>query len=189
MFGDHIDSCLTNRYDRQEAVDIGNGADTGGTINVERDRIMAVSSAPIVRFGELLGAASRESSAAFNRLLENAGMPFDEWVVYVVLERNGGVMPLDDLVSDVAGRTRIEREEVASRVDALLGQGLLASTNAGGASLVEFAAEGTRIYRALAEQVDRFGTESLSTSTPEEIDIARRVLAKYAEQAALINNR
>lgn len=150
---------------------------------------MAVSSAPIVRFGELLGAASRESSAAFNRLLESAGMPFEEWVVYVVLERHGGVMPLDDLVGDVAGRTRVERAEVASRVDALLGQGLLVAANAGGVPLVEFAPEGARIYQALAEQVDNFGTESLSTSTPEEIETARRVLTKYAERARLINNR
>ncbi|MGH2550016.1 MAG: hypothetical protein ACRDHN_11525 [Thermomicrobiales bacterium] len=148
---------------------------------------MTATQVPTVRFGELLGVAARHSASTFERILTDADTPFVEWVAFTYLTRLGGVNPRADLISDIAARTQNDPEMVAAGIERLIGKQMLGTMNANGTTLVELTAEGAEFYRVLGVRVDEISAFELSTSSPEDIEAARRVLKQFSEQAEMLN--
>jgi DNA-binding MarR family transcriptional regulator len=150
---------------------------------------MTATQAPAIRFGELLGTARRYAAATFDQLLKDAETPFEEWIAMTLLTRMGGVSPKTDLASDIADRIDSDVNAITDILNQMIGKNLLREIDADGATLVELTAEGTELYRALGAQVDEIGAFELSTSTPEDIEAARRVLSQFIEQAKVLAAR
>jgi DNA-binding MarR family transcriptional regulator len=148
---------------------------------------MTATQAPAVRFGELLGVAARHSSTTFERILADADTPFVEWVAFTYLTRLGGVHPKAELIADIAARTQNAPELVAAGIERLVGKQMLTTVDANGTTLVELTPEGAEFYRALGAKVDEISTFELSTSSPEDVAAARRVLKQFSEQAELLS--
>lgn len=145
---------------------------------------MTATQAPTVRFGELLGTAARFSSATFDQLLKDAETPFEEWVAMTLLTRMGGISPKGDLAADIANRIGSDATSITTFLNQMVEKRLLAETDANGNTLVELTAEGTEFFAMLGARVDE-----LSTSTPEDIEAARRVLIQFVEQAKVLRPR
>jgi DNA-binding MarR family transcriptional regulator len=148
---------------------------------------MTATQTPTVRFGELLGVAARHSSTTFERILADADTPFVEWVAFTYLTRLGGVSPKGDLIADIATRIQQDTDVVSAAIERLIGRRMLGTVDANGTTLVELTAEGAEFYRALGAKVDEFSAFELSTSSPEDIAAARRVLRQFSEQAELLS--
>lgn len=144
---------------------------------------MTATQTPTVRFGELLGTAARHSSATFDQVLKDAETPFQEWVAMTLLTRLGGISPKDDLANDIAGRIGSDAAPITGFLDRMLEKRLLAESDANGNILVELTAEGVEFYTMLGARVDEISAFGLSTSSPEDIEAARRVLTQFTEQA------
>lgn len=149
---------------------------------------MTATQVPTVRFGELLGIAARHSSVTFDRILAEASTPFEEWVIFTLLTRMGGVAPRADFVSDIAKRIKSGEQPVAETIDRMIGKQLLSTHDANGTALVELTPAGAEFYRALGAKVDEISAFELSTSSPEDIAAARRVLKQFSEQAEKLNS-
>lgn len=148
---------------------------------------MTAVQAPTVRFGELLGVAARHSASTFDRILADADTPFVEWVAFTYLTRLGGVSPKGDLIADIATRIQQDTDVVSAGIERLIGKQMLGTVDANGTTLVELTAEGVEFYRALGAKVDEISAFELSTSSAEDIEAARRVLAQFSAQAEKLN--
>jgi DNA-binding MarR family transcriptional regulator len=150
---------------------------------------MTATQAPTVRFGELLATAQRVSAVTFNRLLNEAETPFEEWVAMTLLTRMGGIAPKADLAADIAGRIGAETTAIVAVLDRMTGKHLLSERDTNGNTLVELSEEGVEFYRLVSARVDELSAFELSTSSPEDIATARRVLNQFIEQAEALAAR
>ncbi|KLL10636.1 MULTISPECIES: MarR family winged helix-turn-helix transcriptional regulator [Protofrankia] len=134
--------------------------------------------------GQDIGQAEKATRAVLNRLLDETGTSFHDWVILNVLGTNGSTLDQDKVVGRVVHTLKIDGPAVRDALTALVGQGLVSRTpsDAHGPEITLTPA-GTARFQQVREGIGRI-TQRLYGGLPtEELAIARRVLATVTERA------
>jgi hypothetical protein len=149
---------------------------------------MTTPTTPILT-GRDIGAAQRATRALLDRVLNAAGLPFDQWTVLFTI---GGSGPLrasvlaQGQVQGLKVPPDVGRTTVAAAVDA----GLIAPATGPDPAvastddpILDFTPKGESVYRPVRQAVDEVTAELYSDLPPADLEATHRTLTEVTRRA------
>jgi DNA-binding MarR family transcriptional regulator len=130
--------------------------------------------------GREIGQAQRAIGALLDRLLDAAGLPFDEWTILFTLDV-GGPLSADAIVERQADGLKVSPAEARATLDRMVASGLLASVDGGDALAASDAGEA--VFRPVRVAVAQLTTELYGDLPPADVEATRRTLAEVTRRA------
>jgi DNA-binding MarR family transcriptional regulator len=115
-----------------------------------------------------------------DRLLEDTGGTFHQWVALTITAANGDSVDLDELTATVINALRINEAEADAVIAELIDEDLLTTVSG---SLVAFTDAGRERYARIRTAVDQITAALYGDLPPGDLAIARRVLTTIADRA------
>jgi DNA-binding MarR family transcriptional regulator len=131
---------------------------------------------------QILGQAENAHRALFERILDEYGNGYHQWVALSIIARSDGMTHRDALVDRMTAALKID-DAIASRsIDELTAAGLLTAA-ASDSPGVEFTDEGRERHRRIRAAVEETIARLYAGIPADDLDTAGRVLSEVTERA------
>lgn len=132
--------------------------------------------------GRILGEAERATRAVLDRLLEETGTTFYQWVALNALAMNGGAIAPDELVRRMVFGLKIDAEVAGAAQAELLEQGL-ATPSSRKPGALELTGEGRERHDRIRAGIEQISERLYGDVPVEDLRVTGRVLTLLTERA------
>jgi DNA-binding MarR family transcriptional regulator len=139
--------------------------------------------------GRDIGAAQRATRALLDRLLDAAGLPFDQWTVLFTIG-GSGPLPASVLVQGQVEGLKVTPGVGRTTVAAVVDAGLIAPATGPDAApvstddpVLDFTPEGEGVYAPIRQAVDQITAELYSDLPAADLEATHRTLTEVTRRA------